>query len=85
MPRDFRSITVAELIALLQDEDPDDVVIFSTDYGDHSHTLQALPLRGTAEVVTITKSAYSNSGYQIAEPDEDDLDQDEAPRYLLVS
>ncbi|MCR4301814.1 MAG: hypothetical protein NUV51_09405 [Sulfuricaulis sp.] len=68
----LRTITVGQLIEALQDQDPEAQVVFSTDYGDHSHTEQALPLRGRCESVTITKSAYSNSGFAIAEPDEDD-------------
>lgn len=69
----MRTITVAELIELLQDQNPDARVIFSTDYGDHSHTEQALPIRGELDEVTIEKSAYSNSGWAIAESNESDL------------
>lgn len=72
MAKNLRSITVEELIALLQDQDPEARVIFSTDYGDHCHTEQALPLRGEVDTVTVTESAYSNSGFMIAEADEGD-------------
>lgn len=68
----MRTITVAELIALLQDQDPDARVIFTADYGDYHHTAQALPIRGELDEVTIEKSAYSNSGYEINENDDDD-------------
>ena len=71
----LRTLTVARLIDLLEGESPDALVIFSTDYGDHHHTQQALPLRGELETVTIEKSAYSNSGFAIAEPDEDGDDE----------
>jgi hypothetical protein len=83
----MKTITAAELIELLQDYAPDTKVIFSTDYGDHSHTQQALGLRGESEEVTITKSAYSNSGFAIAEPDEDDVDEmgeQNADMYLVI-
>ncbi len=69
---DLRTITVAELIELLEDQPKDARVILGADYGDRCHTEQALPLRGECEQVTISKSAYSSSGYAIAEPDEDD-------------
>lgn len=72
-----KTLTVAELIELLEGESPDARVIFATDYGDYHHTLQALPLRGELETVTVEKSAYSNSGFAIAEPDEDDDDEDD--------
>ncbi len=73
MAKTLQTLTVKDLIELLECEDPNARVIFSTDYGDHSHTEQALPLRGLVDIVTVTRSAYSNSGFQIAEPD-DDLD-----------
>ena len=48
----MKTITVAELLELLEGQDTDAKVIFSTDYGDHCHTPQALPLKGEAETVT---------------------------------
>lgn len=74
MAQTLRSITVRELIDLLKDEDEGALVIFSCDYGDHSHTEQALGLRGECEEVTITKSAYSHSGFAVAESDDEDED-----------
>ena len=71
----LRTITVAELIELLQDQDPDARVIFSANYGDYHRTEQALPLRGECEEVSISETAYSNSGFAIADPDEDDEDE----------
>ena len=72
MSRGLRTITVAALIDILQGEDPDARVIFAADYGDYHHTEQALPLRGETDTVTVEGSAYSNSGFAIAEPDDDD-------------
>jgi len=65
MAKALNTLTVAELIELLQDQDPDAQVIFSTDYGDYHHTQQALGLRGRVEEVTVSESAYSNSGFQV--------------------
>lgn len=72
----MKTITVAKLIELLEGESLDAKVIFSTDYGDHSHTPQALPIRGETDTVCIQKSAYSTSGFAIAEPEEDGPDED---------
>src|SRR5688572_8658524 len=87
----MKTITVAELIELLQDQNPDAKVIFSADYGDCHHTEQALPLRGETEEVTIEKSAYSKSGFAVDSTDEDYNDEDgdgeeeEAkPVYLVI-
>ncbi len=63
----MRTITVRQLLDLLEDESPDAKVIFSADYGDYHHTEQALPIRGELDTVTIEESAYSNSGFAIAE------------------
>ena len=65
----LKTITVAELIAILQDEDPDARVIFSTDYGDHCHTQQALPLRGRTCEVLVRESGYSTSGFALVDED----------------
>jgi hypothetical protein len=77
----MRTITVRDLIALLEDEDQDKKVVFSTCYGDYHRTQQALPLRGEVEEVLIEKSAYSNSGFAIADND-DDEENDEV--YLVI-
>lgn len=80
---DLKTITVADLIARLEDEDPNALVIFSADYGDRGNTEQALPIRGNIETITITKSAYSASGFAIGEPD-DDEDEDDYEPYLVI-
>lgn len=87
----FRTITVSELIELLEGvDDKDALVVFSTDYGDYHRTPQALGLRGEVEETKIAKSAYSNSGFQIVEDDEDDYDEEpdgdevEGPTFLLI-
>lgn len=81
----LRTLTVRELIDLLSNEDENALVITSADYGDRSHTAQALPLRGHLETVTIRESGYSNSGFAI--DDEDDLDasnDEDGDTYLVI-
>lgn len=70
----FKTITVAELIERLRNEDPDAEVVFSTNYGDYHNTQQALPIRGEFEESGIEKSAYSNSGFALASENLDDED-----------
>lgn len=77
MPR-FNTLTVAELIELLEGEDPTMKVIFSTNYGDYHNTPQALPIGSEVREVTIAESGYSNSGFEVIERGEGDDDDDEA-------
>lgn len=92
----LKTITVAKLIELLQDQDPDAKVVFSTNYGDYSRTEQALPLKGEIDTVCVEKSAYSNSGFAVAEndgydrnePDEDGCaagPEDEQETFLRIA
>lgn len=76
----MKSITVVALIELLQGHPANMKVIFTTDYGDRSHTEQALPIHGDTETVVIEKSAYSNSGFAIGEDSDDEGDE----IYLVV-
>lgn len=83
--RTLKTITVRELIELLQGEDGDKKVIFTTDYGDYHHTPQALGIEGNCEEITISKSAYSNSGWQLDDEEEmDDEEIDEKETFLLI-
>lgn len=86
MSRTLRTITVARLQEILEGEKPDALVIFSTDYGDYSHTPQALPLRGDTEEVKVQKSAYSNSGYSVVTEEDEDFEEDDSQTttYLLL-
>lgn len=70
----LHSITVAELKRLLDHQDDHAMVIFSADYGDRCHTMQALPLRGEVEEVAVCESGYSESGFAIDDRDEEDHD-----------
>lgn len=78
----MKSITVRKLMELLEeDADPDALVVFSSDYGDHGHTEQALRIRGDIEDVTLTRSGYSDSGWAI----DRDGDDPDGPKVVLVS
>lgn len=67
-----RGLTVADLIAELENCDPEAKVVFTCDYGDYHHTEQALPV---AEVeddsygYRVGTSAYSQSGLELVETD----------------
>lgn len=81
----LRTVTVRELIEMLEDEQPDMKVLFSTDYGDIIHTRQALPIAGDFELMQVRKSAYSNSGYALREDEEDEVEDGEGgERFLII-
>lgn len=75
-----RAMTVASLIEALQEMPEDAVVVFSCDYGDYHHTMQALPVT-EIEVLqdseVMVESAYSQSGLAIETVDSDDDDEDD--------
>jgi hypothetical protein len=71
------ALTVAQLIKQLQSEPPDAVVLFTCDYGDITHTRQALPVKRVDEIDScefIEESAYSQSGLALQDGDEDEPD-----------
>ena len=69
----MKTITVRDLIDLLEDYDDDDMpVVFATNYGDRGNTQQAHAIRGDVEEVVLTKSAYSESGYAVSDTDNGD-------------
>ena len=85
MANTLRSITVRKLIDLLEGEDPDAQVIFSTNYGDYHHTQQALPLDGEiVGQVTVEKSAYSNSGFALVDENGEEDQDDNEQTFLLI-
>lgn len=89
MPR-FQTLTVAQLRALLADVDQNARVVFTADYGDHSHTPQALLLSGEIEEdVALSETAYSTSGWRLREEDfdpvaEEEDGEDPAPRVVVI-
>lgn len=85
----MKTITVRELRDLLDDYDDDTPVIFSSNYGDRGRTEQAHALSGDADLVTLRKSGYSESGYAVVEDDEDAQAaaerDDDSQEYLRLS
>ncbi len=77
----LKTITVGELMQLLSDYDPATPAIFASNYGDRGRTQQAHGLRGHAEEVQLCESGYSDSGYAVADEEDDDNEQD---TYLLI-
>ena len=87
MSRTINTITIRELIDILQDYSHDygegTKVAFSSDYGDHCHTQQVLTIEGNVNEEQIYESAYSDSGFAVEkEPDEED---GEKQRVLIIS
>jgi hypothetical protein len=80
----FRTITVAQLRELLEDQADQALVVFSADYGDYHRTQQALPLRGEVEDCSLIKTGYSNSGYAIAEPDDEDAEDMGGETFIVI-
>lgn len=71
-------MTVEDLIATLQDCNPNAVVLFTCDYGDYHHTQQALPVQECDRILhgqALVESAYSRSGLALEEADDGDDDQ----------
>ena len=73
----LRTLTVGELIAALEDEDPEMPVVFACDYGDYHHTQQVLGIKGEMEEEPVHESAYSQSGWAIPSHDEERYDEDD--------
>ena len=79
----LRTITVEKLRELLEGEPPDAKVIFAADYGDRGHTLQALPIEGSVEGVSLRETAYSTSGWAVNDDEDDEPDSWE-DRVVLI-
>lgn len=71
-----QAMTVEELIDILQDCYPGTKVIFKCDYGDISHTQQALAVSSVELLAesgfTLRESGYSNSRVAVEECDDDE-------------
>jgi len=84
-----KSITVKELIRLLENYDEDAQVILASDYGDRVHTQQVHFIDSDIKEVAIGDSAYSNSGFRVLD-EEDEMEEKEEKeeqeeKYLLLS
>ena len=90
-----RALTVKGLMEILECLNPDAHVLFTCDYGDHSHTMQALPVENIKEELTarLKNSAYSQSNVALRDEDEDeedgradqDEDTDNAEKVVILS
>lgn len=65
------TLTKGELIELLEDYSDDTPLAFMANFGDRANTMQALGLSGV-EMVDITDSSYSDTGYKVVEHGEGD-------------
>jgi len=77
------AMTVGDLINHLNEFDPDAKVVFAIDYGDHSHTQQAIPVSYCEcldALEVLAETAYSTSGICINESD----DYDKGIRNVVV-
>ena len=81
MARTLKSITVAELIEELEGQDPEAMVVFASDYGDIGHTRQVHFINGELEPLTLEESAYSDSGWAVADTDDEEGEQ---PTFLVL-
>ena len=75
------SITAGELLEAVEEiiaqYGEGKLVVFASDYGDHSHTQQLHLLTGNTEEVPYRKTAYSVSGFASADVDDADVDDDD--------
>lgn len=78
---DMTTCTLDELIDALQeareDHGGDKKVVFASNYGDRCRTQQAHGIRGRVEEALLTESGYSDSGYALADEDEDHGDYEQ--------
>jgi len=67
------AMTVEDLIAELKQMPPEARVLFACDYGDYSHTQQALPVENAEELDagSLVKSAYSQSRVALVDDNEE--------------
>lgn len=80
-----KTLTVRELIAELKNQDQDAHVVIGSDYGDRSHTQQALFITEVMAISTddLYESHYSHSRVAVTKEDraedheDDDADQPE--------
>ena len=84
-------MTVAELIEALGDQSPTARVVFAADYGDISHTVQALVVKDVEPIDynDISKSGYSQSGLAISDNsnggDNDDDDGEDMEQVVVLN
>lgn len=75
-----KTLTVKELIEVLEGEDQDALVVFASNYGDRSRTQQVHFINGQVESDRIRSSGYSDSGYALGGEQNED-----GPEVLVIS
>jgi len=81
----LRTITVRELVESLEDFQPDTLVVFASDYGDHCHTMQAVTIKGEFEVKDLQRSGYSDSGFAVPSEDDDGRPREDSVKALVIT
>ena len=85
----FRTATLKHLLDLVQDlideHGEQFPVAFSSDYGDHSHTEQLLPIELEATVKMAVESGYSDSGYAAHEPEAGEDEDERGVEVVVIS
>ena len=68
------TMTVAELIEELGNYSPEAKVLLTADYGDRTHTVQALAITSVEDLdgsgETLATTGYSSSGVEVAEAED---------------
>lgn len=86
----LNTLTVGEVLDLLEGHNRDAKVLIVTDYGDISHTQQCLPFSDAEEldpaIERLEESGYSHSGValQAIEDDDDGEQADDQPEVVLI-
>ena len=84
---DITTITLDELIAMAtearEEFGGDKKVVFTSNYGDRCRTQQAHEIHGRFEEAQLVKSGYSDSGYAVAD-DEEEMEADYNTNGVLV-
>jgi len=80
------TLTVRDLIELLEGEDQDAKIVFASNYGDYAKTQQVHFLSGVCTTQLIEESGYSQSGWAIVDDEDDDEPATkELPEFLVLS
>jgi hypothetical protein len=79
----LHTISKQELIEALSELPEDARLAFASDYGDRTHTQQVHPIKGDVEERQITESAYSDSGFALADEDEEFMEANVHWLYII--
>lgn len=88
MARSFRTITVRDLIDLLEGEDPDALVGVRYHSGNRYDRAVVIPLDGDTEMAAVVPSGYGPEGaFEVVDETDEDADEEaaSAPVVLVLS